>query len=229
MWTPQAFEVAPIKPASPDATERGITQRPGGRLSTSNATLKQLVYLAYRVMPFQVSGGPDWVGSDGFNIEAKPADAKTDLVQFRQMIKTLLADRFQLKFHMETKQLPVYELVVSKRGAKLTEDKSENREVGMTNLRGEMQGDKATMPMLASSLSRTLQRQVLDETGLKGAYTFKLQYSPDPKPGDESPAPPSDGASIFTALQEQLGLSLKPTKGPVEVLVIDYAEKPSAN
>jgi uncharacterized protein (TIGR03435 family) len=231
MWTPQAFEVASIKPASPDATERGITQTPGGRLSTSNATVKQLVYLAYQVMPVQVSGGPDWAGSAGFDIEAKPAAPNPDRKQFRLMIQKLLADRFQLKFHMETKQLPVYELVVGKRGAKLTEDKSENPEVSMRNLRGELHGVKATMPMLAGSLTRVLQRQVVDETGLKGAYSFTLQFQPDQvrSRADDSGAPDIDGASIFTALQEQLGLSLKAGKGPVEVLVIDSAEKPSAN
>jgi bla regulator protein BlaR1 len=233
MWTPpQAFEVASIKPAPSSATERGITRKPGGRLSTSNATVKQLVYLAYQVMPPQVSGGPDWVGSAGFDIEAKPADAKIDMAQFRQMIKTLLAERFQLKFHMETKQLPVYELLVGKRGVKLTEDKSESLEVGMRNLRGELQGDKATMPMLAGSLTRVLQRQVVDKTGLNGAYTFRLQFLPDQKlPGpDEGVAiPTNDGASIFTALQEQLGLNLRATKGPVEMLVIDQAERPSVD
>jgi uncharacterized protein (TIGR03435 family) len=146
------------------------------------------------------------------------------------MIKTLLADRFQLKFHMETKQLPVYELVVGKRGAKLTEDKSESIEVGMRNLRGELQGDKATMPMLAGSLTRVLQRQVLDKTGLKGAYTFRLQFLPDQKPpGPDEALPSNDGTSIFTALQEQLGLNLRATKGPVEVLVIDQVERPSGN
>ncbi|HEV1287837.1 MAG TPA: TIGR03435 family protein [Bryobacteraceae bacterium] len=229
MWSPQAFEVASIKPAPPDGTERGVTQKPGGRLSTSNATVRQLVYLAYQVMPVQVSGGPDWVGSAGFDIEAKPAGSSPDRKQFRQMIQTLLADRFQLKFHMETKQLPIYELVVVKRGAKLTEDKSESLEVGMRNLRGELQGDKATMPMLAGSLTRVLQRQVVDQTGLKGAYSFRLRFLPDQVRRDDREAPDSDGASIFTALQEQLGLSLKASRGPVEVLVIDSAEKPSAN
>jgi bla regulator protein BlaR1 len=231
IYSPQAFDVASIKPAPHDATERGVTQKPGGRLSTSNATVRQLVYLAYQVMPVQVSGGPDWVGSAGFDIEAKPAGSTPDRKQFRQMVQTLLADRFQLKFHMETKQLPIYELVVGKRGAKLTEDKSESLEVGMRNLRGELQGDKATMPMLAGSLTRVLQRQVVDETGLKGAYSFRLKFLPDqvgPRP-DDGGAPDNDGASIFTVLQEQLGLNLRAGRGPVEVFVIDSAEKPSAN
>jgi bla regulator protein blaR1 len=231
MYSPQNFEVASIKPAQPDATERGIRHKPGGGLSTSNATVKQLVYLAYQLMPLQVAGGPDWVGSNGFDIEAKPAGSKADASQFRQMIKALLADRFQLKFHMETKQLPIYELVIGKRGAKLTEDKSDSPEVGMRNLRGDLRGAKASMPMLADSLTRVLQRKVVDQTGLKGAYSFTLKFLPDQvrsRP-DDSGAPDNDDASIFTALQEQLGLTVKASKGPVEVLVIDHAEKPSGN
>jgi bla regulator protein blaR1 len=225
LWTPQEFEVASVKPSPPDATDRSLGTRPGGRLSTENATVKQLIYFAYDVMPFQVSGGPDWVGSAGFDIEAKPADPNASKEQVRQMVQKLLAERFRLKFHMETKEMPIYALAVGRRGSKLVEDHSENTHVNMTNSRGEMTGVKATMPMLASSLSRVLPRQVMDETGLKGTYSFKLQFLPDQSP----PRPDEDGASIFTALQEQLGLSLKAGRGPVEVLVVDSAEKPSGN
>jgi uncharacterized protein (TIGR03435 family) len=233
LWTPaQAFEVASVKPSSPEATDRSLSLKRGGRLSTSNATVKQVVYFAYGVMPFQVAGGADWVGSEGFDIEAKPADAGASREQVQQMAKRLLAERFQLKTHVETKELPIYALVAGKRGSKLVEDHSENTDVRMTNNRGEMTGVRATMPMFASSLSRVLQRQVVDETGLKGAFSFKLQFLPDPKPpgpDEEEAGPHGDGASLFTALQEQLGLSLKATKGPVEVLVIDSAERPSRN
>jgi uncharacterized protein (TIGR03435 family) len=225
LWTPQEFEVASVKPSPSDATDRSLGTRPGGRLSTENATAKQLIYFAYDVMPFQVSGGPDWVGSVGFDIEAKPADPNASKEQIRQMVQKLLAERFRLKFHMEAKEMPIYALAVGRRGSKLVEDHSENTHANMMNGRGEMTGVKATMPMLASSLSRVLQRQVVDETGLKGTYTFKLQFLPD----QSTPRPDEDGASIFTALQEQLGLSLRAGRGPVKVLVIDSAEKPSGN
>src|SRR5579864_738864 len=213
------FEVASVKPSPKDAAGRSLSHSPGVRLITSNATLKQLVFLAYQLMPFQVSGGPDWVESDGFDIEAKAANPKASQEQFRQMIQTLLADRFQLKFHFATKEMPIYALVVARNGSKLVEAKDDTPEVSMRNGRGEMTGVKATMAMFASALSRPLQRKVVDETGLTGAYTFKLQFVPDEKPArpsDDGAAPSLDGASLFTALREQLGLTLKPAKGPVE-------------
>jgi len=225
------FEVASVKLAPPGATERSLSHSPGARLITSNATLKQLVFLAYQVMPFQVTGGPDWVESAGFDIEAKAANPKASQEQFRQMIQTLLADRFQLKFHFASKEVPVYALVVARNGSKLVEAKDDSADVSMRNGRGEMTGVN-TMAMFASALSRPLQRKVVDETGLTGAYTFKLQFVPDEKPArpsDDGAAPSLDGASLFTALREQLGLTLKPAKGPVEVLVIDHADKPSVN
>ncbi|HLJ51447.1 MAG TPA: M56 and DUF3738 domain-containing protein [Bryobacteraceae bacterium] len=226
------FEVASVKSASRDADERSVSHSPGARLITSNATLKQLVLLAYQLMPFQVSGGPDWVGSAGFDIEAKAANPKCTPEQFRQMIQTLLADRFQLKSHFATKEMPVYALVVSRNGSKLVEAKDDGSGVSMRNGRGEMTGVNATMAMFASALSRPLRRKVVDETGLNGAYTFKLQFVPDQnsaQPVDDSDASLIDSPSLFTALREQLGLTLKPAKGPVEVLVIDHAEKPAPN
>ncbi len=225
LWTPQAFEVASVKPSAPGATDRSLHPTPGGRLSTENATLKQLIYFAYDVMPFQLAGGPDWTESDGFDIEAKPGGAGATLEQVQQMAQKLLEERFQLKTHKGIKELPIYTLVVAKRGSKLVEDRSENTDADVMNRRGQLTGVKATMPMLASSLSRVLQRQVVDETGLKGGYSFKLQFLPE----QSAPRSDEDRASIFTALQEQLGLNLKAGKGPVEVLVIDRAEKPSGN
>jgi uncharacterized protein (TIGR03435 family) len=229
---PVAFEVASIKPAQPDATDRSLSSSPGARLTTANATVKMLVYLAYQVMPFQVSGGPTWLGSDGFDIKAKAADPHASKEQFRQMVQKLLADRFQLKVHTEARELPIYELVTGKRGPKLHEAKDDDPEARMNNSHGLMTGVRATMPMLASALSRSLQRQVVDETGLKGAYSFSLRFLPDRDvagPRDGGAAPGGDDAGIFTALEEQLGLSLKAGKGPVQVLVIDRAEKPSPN
>lgn len=238
----QTFEVASVKPARSDAAGRSLTQSPGPRLTGSNATLKQLVFLAYKVMPYQVSGGPDWVGSDGFDIEAKAANPKTTQEQFRQMIQTLLAERFQLKYHFATKEMPIYALVVARNGSRLDEAKGDTRSAsvqngnadtpGVWNGGGEMIGVKATMAMLASVLSKPLQRKVIDQTGLKGAYSFKFQFDPDLNPvrsSEDGSSSPVDRPSLFTVLQEQLGLTLKPTKGPVEVLVIDHAEKPTPN
>jgi bla regulator protein blaR1 len=226
------FEVASVKPAPPGAAERSLSHNPGARLTTSNANLKQLVYLAYQLMPFQVSGGPDWVESAGFDIEAKAANPKATQEQFRQMIQTLLADRFHLKFHYATKKMPIYMLEVARRGPKLVEAKDDSDEVTMRNGRGVMAAVKATMPMFAGALSRPLQMKVVDQTGLKGAYTFELHFTPDEnptRPNNDAAAPSIDGPSLFTALREQLGLTLKPGKGPVQLLVIDHAEKPAPN
>ena len=135
----KAFDVASIKPAPSGATERSLTHKPGARLTTANATVKQLIFqifLAYQVMPFQVSGGPSWVESDGFDIEAKAADPKATQEQFRRMIQTLLADRFQLKFHRTTRELPVYALVQAKNGTKLVEARDDNPEVTMRKMAG---------------------------------------------------------------------------------------------
>lgn len=226
------FEVASVKPARSEAAGRSFTQSPGGRLTTSNATVKMLIAFAYQVMPHQIQGGPPWLESDGFDIEAKAADSKVTQLQFRQMIQRLLAERFQLATHRVTKELPVYALVQARKGVKLVQARDDSPEVSMKIVgAGQMTGVKATMPMLATVLSRPLQRKVIDETGLTGSYTFRLQFVPEqkpPEPGAEA-APASDGPSIFTALQEQLGLTLRPSKGPVEVVVVDHAEKPAEN
>jgi uncharacterized protein (TIGR03435 family) len=224
------FEVASIKPSKADG-DRELSSKPGKRLTASNATLKMLIMLAYQVTANELFGGPGWLASDGFDIEAKPENPNATQEQFRQMIQRMLEDRFQLKVHYETKQLPIYALVVGKR-ANLQESKGEEPEVIMRNNYGLMTGVRATMPMFASALSKRVERQVVDETGLKGAYNFKLEFTPDQKGSepDEHRAPPTgDHPSIFTALQEQLGLKLEAKNGPVQVLVIDRAEKPTKN
>jgi uncharacterized protein (TIGR03435 family) len=229
--TPE-FEVASVKPAPPGVTGRSFTESPGGRLTTSNASLKMLIAFAYQVMPEQVVGGPVWVESDGFDIETKGTSPNVTQSQFRQMIQGLLTERFHMAAHRETRELPVYALVQARNGAKLTETRDDNPEVGVRIVGpGQMIGVKATMAMLAATLYRPLQRKVIDETGLTGSYSFKVRFAPEPKragTGAEA-APASDSPSIFTALQEQLGLSLKPGKGPVEVVVVDHAEKPTQN
>jgi len=212
------FDAASIKPTRSENGARSLTHNPGGRLNASNATLKMLILLAYQVMPYQLSGGPGWLDSDGFDIDAKSAPGATP-AQFRQMVQALLADRFQLRVHQETKELPIYLLVVGKHGSKLahSQDTAE-ASMGIQGA-GRMTGVNATMPMFAGALTKALRQKVADGTGLTGAYSFQLEYAPQ---DDGSP-------SIFTALEEQLGLGLKPSRGPVEILVIDRAARPSAN
>jgi len=227
-----AFDVVSIKPALPDAGERSLSELPGPRLTTNNATLRMLVMFAYKTMPDQISGGPSWVESDGFDVDAKASNPKATPAQLRQMVQAMLADRFQLQVHRATRELPIYALVQAKGGMKLAVSHDETGNIGVRiEGPGRVTGVRGTMAMLAGALSKPLQRQVVDQTGLAGAYTFKLQFTPDKarKPNADGDPPPADGPSIFTALEEQLGLALKSTKGPVESIVIDRAVKPAAN
>jgi uncharacterized protein (TIGR03435 family) len=166
-------------------------------------------------------GGPGWFDTEPFDISAK-ADGPASNDELRRMVQTLLAERFQLKFHRETKEQPVYALVVGKGGPKLQAAKSEGRGVGI-GVRGRLNGNGADMKTLASVLADRLSRSVVDRTGLKGFYDFLLTWTPDEVQADDP------GPSLSTAIQEQLGLKLESTKAPVEMIVIDHAEKPSNN
>ncbi len=221
------FEVASIKPSPPGAGARSLTHNPGARLTTSNATVKMLLMLAYQVMPDQIAAAPAWLESDGFDIDARPAGPNATPARFRQMIQNLLATRFQLQVHRATRELSVLALVVAAHGPKLGAPKGDDPEVGLRiEAPGRIKGVQATMAMLATVLSKPLQQHVIDRTGLQGAYDFTLRYDPDPNPGS---APATDFPSIVTALHEQLGLTLKNTRAPVEILVVDHAEKPLPN
>ncbi|HUA57645.1 MAG TPA: TIGR03435 family protein [Verrucomicrobiae bacterium] len=228
---PPAFDVVSVKPSPIDATERSLTHNAGGRLTTSNATVRMLILLAYQVMPYQLSGGPEWINTDGFDIEAKAANLNSTPEQFRKMVQMLLAERFQLKVHTETREMAIYALQIAKGGPKLTPAAGDEQNPGVRNGRGETTGVRASMAMLATALTRPLQRKVVDETGLKGDYTFTLKFDPAEISPSESNALPeiSTAGSIFTAVTEQLGLRLKVTKGPVEVLVIDRAARAMGN
>jgi uncharacterized protein (TIGR03435 family) len=258
---PLTFEVASVKPSGGDDHRVGIQFMPGGGLRTTGTTLKFLVTFAYDVRDFQVSGGPGWINSDRFDIVAKsergspeseaPADLrnmtdaqmKTTAEQMRLKLQALLADRFQLTLHHETKEQPVYALVVGKNGSKLKESevKAGERRRMMRMGRSELNAEGVAIDMLTNTLSNVLGRPVIDRTGLKGNYDFKLQWTPDPgqsggpfggppPPGADAPPPPDpNGPSIFTAVQEQLGLRLESQKGPVDLIVIDRVEKLSEN
>jgi uncharacterized protein (TIGR03435 family) len=256
---PLTFEVASIKPSSGDDGRIGIQFMPGGGLRTTGTPLKFLITFAYDVRDFQVSGGPGWVNSDRFDILAKSdrdaaeggpddmrkmsdAQMKTASEQMRLKLQALLADRFQLTIHRETKDAPVYALVIGKNGSKLKESevKQGDRRRMMRMGRSEFNAEGVEIEMLTHTLSNVLGRPVIDRTGLKGNYDFKLTWTPDPgqaggpggppPPGVEAPPPPDpNGPSIFTAVQEQLGLRLESQKGPVDLIVIDRVEKLSEN
>ena len=184
---------------------------------------------AYGVRPDQISGGPAWLSSDHYDIIAKSGDeGALAWDRAMQMLQSLLADRFQLKIHREMKETPVYELVAGKNGPKLKEAAADAKP-GLV-MRGTASGmhmevTKGTMDQLARQLSTTAGRPVVDKTGLTGSYAYTLDWVR----ADRIPDSDSNLPSIFNAVQEQLGLKLESTKAPVEVIIVDRAEKPSGN
>jgi bla regulator protein BlaR1 len=246
----QTFEVASIK-RNADSSGRILVQMlPGGGLRTSGATMKYLISLAYDVKFFQISGGPRWIEGDRFDIVAKPehsAEAetvpgdprqvtepqyRTMKAQMRPRLQALLADRFQLELHRETREAPIYAMVEGKGGPKLVpDDRREGKTAwGLSVGKGQLTGNVASLPMLVTALSNQLGRPVVDRTGLTGTFDFKLEWTPDtPRAADADSPPDSSGLSLFTAIQQQLGLRLEARKGPVEMLMIDRVEKPSEN
>lgn len=266
----QKFEVASVK-ANHAADPRVMIQvRPGGRFVTENTSLKMLLAFAYGVKQYQLTGLPGWAESDRYDINAKaenvtPEEAapmtkmpsQTEMEErqkkLRAMLQDLLADRFGLKVHRETKEMPVYALVVAKGGTKLLASnpdapplvepppgrggdspKPPFRASLMRMGPGGLTAQELDMPALAGQLSQILGRTVIDKTGLTGKYDLKLTWTPDQPPqglppGDAPPPATENGPSLFTAIQEQLGLKLDSTRGPVELIVIDHVEKPSEN
>jgi uncharacterized protein (TIGR03435 family) len=173
-----AFEIASIKPSPQTELWNGFIQTPGGgRFEASHVTLKAMVAYAYDVRELYVAGGPGWIGSQPFEILAK-ADEHATPAQMRVMLQTLLAERFQLVVRPETKEARVFELVVSKSGSKMEEDSSEPGYLRVGG-RGQMDGHRASMTQLALFLSTQLRQPVLDKTGLKANYNFKLAWTPD--------------------------------------------------
>lgn len=232
-----AFEVASVKPGDPNNSQYSYRLLPGGRYVATNVTLKDLISSAYAVTDPRMSGGPGWLSTDRFTVEAKAAAPLPPWPDSNKvlglLLQSLLEDRFKLAVHWETRQAPVYELLVEREGAKLKPaDPAEA--AGFAITLGRVWSRAVPLDYLASNLAYLLGRPVIDKTGLSGKYDYTATYTPDPGqaavgPSAPTDAPPADGPSIFTALREQLGLRLESAKGPVEVLVIDRAEKPAAN
>jgi uncharacterized protein (TIGR03435 family) len=217
------FEVASIKPSPPGSNGMSIGS-PAGRFIARNASLKLLVVNAFNVQNFQIEGGPSWMNSDYFDIDAKTPDNTTGKQNY-EMLQTLLADRFQLKVHRETHELSIYALSVGKSGPKLNPANEDERSMVSARGRGRMEFHKISLSTLAQNLAGNMDRIVLDKTGLTGDFDFTLEWNPDIAQPDTDTSRPT----IFTAIQEQLGLKLESTKGPVEVLVIDSVQRPTEN
>ena len=225
------FEVASIKPSDPKGFSAPLDVKPKS-FEAAGMSLAVLIQWAYDVREFQVTGGPDWLKSTRFDVRAK-AENSTSEGQMRQMLQALLADRCHLQLHLETKEFSVYALTIARNGPKLQTTK----EISRSNIQirsGTLSGFGAPMATLAQALTVLMERPVLDKTGVEGKYDFRLDYDPTTVYSREAalgnpPAPVPGASSIFTALQEQLGLRLDSQTSPLEILVIDELEKPSEN
>jgi uncharacterized protein (TIGR03435 family) len=230
----RTFDVASVKLHQGPMRNVGISTS-GLQLNADATNLQGLIMYAYNVWNYQVSGPAPLltVGDSRYDVVAKAeGNGVVTKAEFRQMLQLLLADRFKLKFHREMREMPVYELVVGKNGPKFKESAPDASPIAHFGARGNDQViamPKATMGDVVSAIEgSSLGRPVLDKTGLTGTYDIKLTYTPDVKSNRDSEPDLSD-IGIFTAVQEQLGLKLEAQHATVEILIVDYAEKPSEN
>lgn len=235
----QTFEVASIRPQVPDDHSFLVRPPNGGHFTANGAVTKLLVMLAYDVQESQIVGGPSWFETEKWDIQAKSESDQHNVQETRVMLQHLLADRFGLRLHRGTEQLPVYVLTISKGGPKFkaSEATTTNLRVGSNSIF--LQG--GTIDRLTAVLATALGRPVVDRTGLAGSYDLAVQWDDAPVrdgglPGTSDPqsrqaATPSgnDRGSIFTAISDQLGLRLNAQRAAVDVLVIDDIKRPSAN
>jgi uncharacterized protein (TIGR03435 family) len=234
------YEVATIKPTDPNHARGGFTLQ-GRHLVAGNFTVEGLITLAYNLHPTQVTGGPDWLKTDHYDLDVLPDhEGLPSLEQARGIVRKLLADRFALKFHYDTKDLSVYVLTVAKTGPKLAKSASDpSSPPGMGGPPGRMMVRNGSMEEFAMLMQGTLDRPVVDQTGLKDRYDFTLRWTPDesqyggrvppPNSGDNGAAAADAPPPLFTAIQEQLGLKLDAMKAPAKVMVIESVQKPSEN
>jgi uncharacterized protein (TIGR03435 family) len=237
------FEVASVKLHPGFDRPVSIGSPSPGRFRAENVWLRFLIQMAWNVKDFQVSGGPAWAASDRFDISAEtPANARFE--EMRPMLQTLLEDRFQLVLRRESKELPVYALVTAKGGIKLRTSgdclpQTRSDCGSMTTSPRSIKATAISMEQFTRALSNTMQRTVIDKTGFTGKFDVHLEWAEDQstpgfwapglKPPEPAALPDTAAASIFTVLREKLGLKLESTTGPVPILVIDHAEKPSPN
>jgi uncharacterized protein (TIGR03435 family) len=248
--SPSAFEVAAIKLNNSGSGDSDSGTN-NGRFTATNVSLKNIMqYDAYGIPGSRILDGPKWLDSTKFDIQAKMDDSAADRLrtlsrdqrklETQAMFQQLLADRFKLVAHWETRELPVYALIVARKGPNLqpAKDPSEGPNISSNESRSgyQLTAKGVTMPELAEALTQALSRElghnIIDKTEIKGRYELTLKWTPDAgaAPATAGVASSADsGPSIFTAVQEQLGLKLEPAKAPVKVLVIDHAEMPSEN
>ena len=223
--TPPAFEVAAINPSDTNGPV-GIRRYPGGRFVTSNTSLRLLITWTYDIGDDRLVGAPGWLDSARFDIAARAPNENPTLDELHSMMKSLLADRFRLRVHMETRDLTMYTLDVDKNGPKVhlrDAPMAVNHDPFRMTESGRLTGTSVTAGMLAKVLTSQLGRYVKDSTGFNGFFDFTLEWRPDSTvEGNGTDA--DTRASIFTAIQEQLGFRLISGRAPVEVIAIDHVE-----
>ena len=227
----QTFNAASIKQSEPGNLNGSTFEyQTGGALRVRNGTLRGLIESAYDIRDFQIVGGPGWLNTDQFDVLARSESAESpspradEMKTTRLKLQALLAARFKLVVRHETREMQEYVLGVDKDGTKLVAEKTTAQNSGIQSTCGHMIGTRATMANLTLYLSRQLRRPVLDATRLTERYNFQLSWTPELAPCADSA---ENAPSLFTALQEQLGLELESTKGPVDVVVVDRAERPT--
>jgi uncharacterized protein (TIGR03435 family) len=234
--SPLAFDVIAIHPANPDATSGMIKPIPGNHgYMAENIPVGIMIALMYKIPRRQIEGGPEWVDSERFDVEAR-ADAPHSIDDLHTMYQNLLVDRFGLRFHHDVREGNIYALTIDPSGLKLKPNTSpENDKIPVNGPPAHVTGTRVPMVYLTWFLSQILQddhRPVVDQTGLTGNYDFTLSYRPilpPDAPADSLPPEQRDLPTLFDALRTQLGLRLTATRGPVDHMVIDHIEKPTAN
>jgi uncharacterized protein (TIGR03435 family) len=233
------FEVVTVKPSDPNRPGKLFTIR-GRQVMTINTTMNDMITFAYGLHVKQIVGAPEWFGTDKFDLAGVPdTEGRPNTKQMKELIQSALTDRFKLTFHYDHKELSVYALTVAKGGPKLTETIHQPNDPKNFLFRGlgQLMVTNSTMKDFCDGMqAAVMDRPVVDHTGLTARYDFNLNWTADesqfasmgikiPPPTDDPKAPPS----LYTAIQEQLGLKLEPAKANADVFIIDHVEKPSAN
>jgi uncharacterized protein (TIGR03435 family) len=238
---PRKFEVASVKRNMSGGRGWSLNPLPGGRFSVQNVPLRQVVLFAYNLRDFQLINDPAWLQSQRFDIEAR-ATADVPLASMKELVKSLLAERFGFMAHSETREMPIFALVSLRadrspgpalKARDCTAPQEAVRTVGsgcggVIRDSGRITGSGVPMAMLANSLSGVLNNVVTDKTGLSGTFDFELRWS-DPVDAGNQTTGLSDAPALTTAVQEQLGLRLQPDRGPIDVLVVDRVSEPAEN
>lgn len=225
------WEVATVRPSDPNDKGYQHIRSSGRHLLLLDTTVEEFLLLGYSVQKSQLAGLPDWAKTERWDVDGAPdAEGQPNWVQMQALMRKILAERFGLKLHREQRQLAVYALTLAKGGPKMTPNTSDpngllEQRNSAVNGRDTEDLKNASMQDLTEILQFRVGRPVLDRTGLKGRYDFKLQWTTDEMQATAADAPPG----IFTAIQEQIGLKLEPVKAMADVLVVDAVERPGAN